>query len=233
MCCAGSATRWGNYLGVPKHLVPVDDNVPLIKRTTDQLRARDFTDIIITGFDARYNVAGAVAAPVASILPDTGIGFSSAFWSETGTTRVLLGDVYFSESAMDSIAQPRDNEVIWYGRRDKGSLNKYGEMFGVSIPLARQTAVRMACARVIMLRNEHTINRITGWELYAVCNGLDPTIVAPVPNWINIDDETEDFDFPEEYEAWMRKHRHAARSTRAGRRCGHGLPWGVCCQRRS
>jgi molybdopterin-guanine dinucleotide biosynthesis protein A len=235
VCCAGSAQRWGNYLGAPKHLVPVD-GVPLIKRTVDQLRARGFTSIFITlpGLDMRYAVAQAeqvTPLPSMFILPDTGLGGSAAYWHQQEPTLVLLGDVAFSEAAMDTIAAARATDVTWFGRKGDGSLGKYGEIFAALIPVERQAAVRSAAATVVALRHDKLISRISGWELYAVLNNIDPTAPVPAANWINIDDETEGFDFREEYEAWMRKHRGTSRLKRSGLRCDHGLPLGVCCQR--
>ena len=37
--CAGDATRWGGYLGLPKHLVPIHGE-PLLHRTVRLLRTR-------------------------------------------------------------------------------------------------------------------------------------------------------------------------------------------------
>jgi hypothetical protein len=207
LCCAGGGERWGNHLGAPKHLAPFD-GVPLIQRSVAQLRARGVEDVLITGFDERYRVAGApVCAPSASILPDTGIGFSVGFWSTTGRTLVLLGDVYFSEAGMDAAVGASGAESTWFGRKAAGSIAKHGEMFGLSIPLGHQPQLRQAAEVVIELYRRGFIRRIMGWELYAVINGLEPAVVHPGPNWIDIDDETEDFDYPHEYGAWMRRHR--------------------------
>lgn len=237
ICCAGSAQRWGNYLGVPKHLVPVD-GVPLVQRTVDQLRTRGFVDIKLTlpGLDMRYpseaaGVDQVTPLPSMFILPDTGWGGAAAYWHQQETTRVLLGDVCFSEAAMDAIAAAPADKALWFGRKGDGSLGKYGEIFAASIPAEQQAAMRSAAATVVSLRRDKLISRITGWELYAVVNGIDPTTIVPGPNWVDIDDETEDFDFREEYEAWMRKHRGTSRLKRSGLRCDHGLPLGVCCQR--
>lgn len=44
----GESTRWNNYLGVPKHLIPIDDE-PLIHRTVRLLKENGFDDIVIIG----------------------------------------------------------------------------------------------------------------------------------------------------------------------------------------
>jgi molybdopterin-guanine dinucleotide biosynthesis protein A len=202
ICCAGDQRRWNNHLGVPKQLVPID-GVPLLVRTVAQLNARGITDIVVTGFDDRYLTAGVpVRAPSESILPGTGIGFSVGFWALGDRTLVLLGDVCFSEHAMAALISASETDMMWIGRKGSSGLKRYGEIFAVSIPAERQAAVRAAAARTFELFNRQAIQRMTGWELYAVLNGLPPTIVAPGPNWINVDDDTDDFDFPAEYDAW-------------------------------
>jgi len=207
LCCAGGGERWRNYLGVPKHLIVID-GTRLIDRSVRQLRARGVTDVVITAFDPRYEVVGARRCePVASILPGTGMGFSSGFWSERGRTVVLLGDVFFSEAAMDAVLGAPDDEIIWLGRKRANRVKAYGEMFGVAIPRERQALLREAAAKVVELRRQGMIGRMMGWELYAVVNGLDPTVVSPGPNWMDVEDETDDFDFPGDYLAWMKRHR--------------------------
>jgi hypothetical protein len=207
LCCAGSGERWRNFLGVPKHLIVID-GATLIARAVAQLRGRGIDDVVITSFDERYEIAGARrCAPTTTILPGTGMGFSASFWSDTGRTLVLLGDVYFSEAAVDAIVTASEEETTWLGRKGGGQVKKYGEMFGVSIPLGRQQRLRDAAAEVVQLREQRLIQRIMGWELYAVVNGLDPTIVDPGPNWLNVDDETDDFDFPGDYLRWLKRHR--------------------------
>jgi hypothetical protein len=207
LCCAGEGYRWGDHLGVPKHLAPFDGR-PLLERTVAQLRSRGLTDLVVTACDPRYRIEGTrLCAPQTTILPDTGIGFSSGFWSSRGRTVVLLGDVYFSEAALDAIIACPPDETRWLGRKGAGSIAKNPEMFGVSIPLRRQQQLRQAAAAVVDLYQWGVTNRIMGWELYAVVNDLDATAIEPGPNWLDVDDETEDFDYPRDYVAWMKRYR--------------------------
>jgi molybdopterin-guanine dinucleotide biosynthesis protein A len=206
LCCAGDQRRWRNHLGVPKQLAPFG-GVPLLKRTIDQLAARGVHDVAATAFDERFQAVGIpLCIPTTSILPGTGIGFSSGFWSTSERTLVLLGDVFFSEVAMDALVSAPDTAATWIGRNSSNATKPYGEIFAVSIPLACQQAMRDAAAKVFDLNRRNLISRMTGWELYGVLNGMDPTKPVTGPNWVNIDDESDDFDFPEEYEAWMRTH---------------------------
>ena len=55
---AGEATRWGDYLGTPKHLVKVDDE-PIIYRSVRLLLKNGITDINVVGpDDDRYRIEG-------------------------------------------------------------------------------------------------------------------------------------------------------------------------------
>jgi choline kinase len=55
---AGEATRWGNYLGVPKHLIPIDGE-PIAKRTIRLLKDRGVSDIFLVGLDSDlYRLTG-------------------------------------------------------------------------------------------------------------------------------------------------------------------------------
>jgi hypothetical protein len=207
LCCAGEGDRWGNYLGVPKHLAPFDGR-PLLERTVGHLRGRGLDDIVITAFDPRYQLEGTCRCePRTSILPDTGIGFSREFWSTTGRTVILLGDVYFSDAALDAILGCTTAETTWLGRKGPGSLGKYAEMFGLSLPLHRQSQLEKAATEAVLLFQWGITERLMGWQLYAVLCGLDATAASPGPNWIDVDDETEDFDFPRDYQAWMARYR--------------------------
>jgi molybdopterin-guanine dinucleotide biosynthesis protein A len=223
LCCAGQGHRWGNYLGVPKHLVPID-GVPLIERSVGQLNARGIDDVVITSSDRRYDIAGARrCTPDATILPGTGMGFSTAFWSDSARTLVLLGDVCFSDAAMDALVGASAEETTWLGRRGRGQIKPYGEIFGVCIARHHQQRLREAAVTVIELRRRGLVRRTTGWELYAVVNGLDPTVVNPGPHWLDIDDETDDFDFPGDYRAWIRRYR--AQELATLRRSAWVRPW--------
>lgn len=58
--CAGDATRWGNYLGVPKHLIEIEGE-RLLDRTVRLLRERGITDIfiVVKRPSKKYRVEGA------------------------------------------------------------------------------------------------------------------------------------------------------------------------------
>ena len=55
---AGEASRWGNYKGIPKHLIEID-NEPILYRTVRLLKENDLDNIyIVAPDDDRYKVPG-------------------------------------------------------------------------------------------------------------------------------------------------------------------------------
>jgi len=204
LCCAGTQTRWKNYLGVPKHLAPVH-GVPLLHRTVGQLRSRGFEDIVITAFESLYVVPGAqTRVPMCTILPDTGTGHSAEFWSETGRTIVLYGDDYFTRHAMDVIAACPPEGLLWFGRYGPGKAQHCGELFGYSLPLDMQVTFKFAVRKALEAKACGETPRACSWEVYRFLHGIPMGDHKVAGDWIEIDDATDDFDTPEDYERWVR-----------------------------
>ena len=55
--CAGKGTRWGDYKGVPKHLIEINGET-LLGRTTRLLKENNIYNYIITTNDIRYKQYG-------------------------------------------------------------------------------------------------------------------------------------------------------------------------------
>src|SRR5690349_11388788 len=103
VACAGSQSKWDNYLGVPSHFAPVlaprhEDYwyEPLIHRTLRQVQKYEKTDVIVTapvgkGDDYRFD-----NAMTHEVVGDSEFSSTRQFWNPTGRTVLLLGDVYFS-----------------------------------------------------------------------------------------------------------------------------------------
>ena len=126
------------------------------------------------------------------------------FWSPTLRTIVLFGDVFFSEAAMEAIAACPATGIQWFGREGPGlSGHKHGELFGVSIPLSEQKRMRRTMWKVRWLRRLRRIKRTRGWECYRLLHHLPLRKQRIAGDFLEIEDETEDFDFPHEYLSWM------------------------------
>jgi choline kinase len=104
---AGEATRWGNYLNTPKHLIEIDGE-PILHRTVRLLRLNGVTDIfVVSKDDPRYLIEGAnqyIAKLNYENNADADKFLSSKnLWNTQGRTLVLYGDVYFTYAAMQTI----------------------------------------------------------------------------------------------------------------------------------
>lgn len=207
ICCAGPSSRWGNYLGVPKHLVPIN-NVPLIQRTTNQLNEIGLNNITIIGFNPQYQVDGAVLqSPTSTGLPNTGIGHSMEFWDRNKNNLILLGDVYFSNDAIKTIFN-NIGDITFYGRSTKGKNgHKWGELFGLSFAPDKLSTIKKGIEQIIQAKRRKEINRAGGWELYRQLFNIPFQERCVTSNFIEIDDETEDFDVPEDYNKWKAANR--------------------------
>ena len=206
--CAGRSERWGNHAGVPKHLVKID-GVPLLHRTVDLLRNLGANDISILAFDARYRIEGTrFITPTETAFKNTALGHSAEYWSSTKDSVVLLGDVYFSQQAMRLITSHQGEHIHWFGRKGAGKTGKgWGELFAISIPQHCHQEMRNAFSAVSLAFEEKKIKRATGWECYRFLHKLPLTKNVFSTDFTDIDDETEDFDFPSEYEAWIKTYR--------------------------
>jgi hypothetical protein len=200
IACAGRVPdlKWNNYLGVPKHLVPVN-GVPLLHRTVEQFWDADETYIIHPpGQFSAYHVADAIMVEADG---ENEYVNSQPWWNPNGRTILLLGDVYFSATAVVRIMAEKRNQVTWFGRfgASKVTGTRYGEIFAVSWTWVQHPMLGKHLLRVI---NSPTIKRPPGWKLYRSIHGGDMGThrYFGLQTWTEINDETDDFDFPKDYE---------------------------------
>jgi len=207
ICCAGNRKRWGDHLGVPKQLAPIN-GIPLLHRTISQYKRYGCSNIYITAFDKEFHALQGdgvnVVVPKNSILPDTGTGYSSGFWSDIGRTIVSYGDVYFTEYAMGVVATAPPNGLLWFGRYGPGKAQHCGELFCYSLPLDQQESFRKAIQYVVDAKARGETVRTTSWEVYRHLHGFDLGDHRVGEDWFEIDDATDDWDTPEDYDRWKK-----------------------------
>jgi hypothetical protein len=206
--CAGPAQRWANHTGVPKHLVQID-GVPILHRTVSLLKEFGATDISILAIDERYRVEGTrFIAPTETAFKNTALGHSAEHWSSTKDSVVILGDVYFSEEGMRKIVSHQGERINWFGRRGAGrSEKRWPEIFAISIPPHCHQELLASFPHVSREFEEGRIKRATGWECYRFLHNLPMDENLFSEDFTDIDDETEDFDWPADYEQWIKKFR--------------------------
>ena len=135
---------------------------------------------------------------------------SRHLWSAVGRTVIAYGDVYYTADAMDTIVGDQTRSWRVYGRPKGSRLTgcTHGELFAFSWWPEQHAAVDGRLGYVIELRRSGVINRALGWELYRALIGHTGRDVRHprlrrFDQLTVIDDMTEDFDKPKNYDTWM------------------------------
>lgn len=198
---AGKGDRWNNYLGMPKQLVPVNDE-PLIKRTIRQLIERGVTDIYVTvRKQGQYGDLG-----VKEHVTDPNEMSIDRIWGakELVPCIFLYGDVYYTDKAMTTIINDED-DFRFFGRLFPNRMKADREIYAIK---ANSWVIERA-GEVREMHCKGTLNESLGQYLYCHCIGLKPDPLAK--NYIErsnklqsvllveINDDTTDFDTPADY----------------------------------
>lgn len=241
IACGGRGSRWGDFLGRPKHLVDPGEGVPLLQRTLIQLSDHFPGARLCLLLGEEHLAQFADLQPVEILLrrsaPDALVALEvlerQAHVFDTGSRLLWLhGDVYFSESALQIISDQlalQHDEPKWFGRkwRNQSYWNDDGEIFACYVPQGSRGILRDWCQLTRQVYIASVMKRLSAWEVislmsYArqggylsaaelVRSGKPPMDVMrgvldyfsrrdfAQDLWVEIDDETEDFDFPFEY----------------------------------
>lgn len=194
---AGAQSRWGNggdnTLAVANKLLVSVHGEPLLKRTGRQLKERAQTDVIV------------ICDPNdPTELPGTGLGHSVTAWANDGKrTTVLFGDVCWSDAGLDLILACDAAAVTFFGRSGPGRyLRRHREIFGLSFPASQQAVLLNALRHFAGIRPAGMT--CGGWPIYAILQGRPWNDYSVSKNFVEIDDETSDFDRPEDWIYWRR-----------------------------
>lgn len=182
----GKGTRWNNYRDIPKHFIEIGGET-LLARTVRLLRENDArADIVITSHDPRYEVPGA-----RRYEPQNNHLEIDRFTEELIADDVcfLYGDTFYSESVIQKIADTPAEKLLFFGN----------ERSIVAIKVADGALFRQHVDRVRVLFLAGKIEKCIGWQVYQSFEGLpfgEKTIAA---DYILIQDGTEDFNSPADY----------------------------------
>jgi hypothetical protein len=213
IAAAGPQDKWGGYLGVPSHLAPIDGR-PLLHRTVGQALCYS-RDVHVTGppGDERYNIPG-TRWHERDLSHPSEYHSTRDLWSDTGRTVLVYGDVYFTDEAMQRIAAESDTGFRAFGRSGASRQTgcRYGEFFAASWWPDDHASIEQHLAVALRQRTSGTSRRPVCWLLLnsMQCRPAGNRLHRP-PWWVEIDDLTEDFDFPADYD-----HHPAARPARLG-----------------
>lgn len=212
---AGDGTRWGNHTGVPKHLA-VMEGERLIDRTSRLFAAYGGTEPLIVApvDDERYQTKdGMTVAPKLNPTRGGADKFLSSryIWNTVGRTVIVYGDVWFSEEAVETITSHESEEITFFGRAWGSKLTgtPWGELFAVSLTPETVERAEASLKHLARLYKRSPSIRAGGWEWYKHLHGLpiDPSQHSVAGGFVEINDWTDDIDYPEDYQRWISRRR--------------------------
>jgi len=174
-------------------------------RTARLLKPRVKTLWVVSQNDSRYHQHGGKIYTVEPKESDADKFFSSRpLWS--GDTLIVYGDCYFSDDAIATMTSPVDDWTL-YCRPGASELTgcPHGECWAYAIP---EHQLDWFADRLIWLAGMHELGqtwRCGGWELYRALTGQDLGEHVMGTNHVVIDDWTEDFDYPADYDMWLHR----------------------------
>lgn len=155
----GRGTRWGEHLGLPKHLIEFDGET-LLRRLVRQLREQDpGSDIVISSAKPTYETEGARRhVPRANELE------LDRFVPELISDRVcfLYGDTLYGDAAISSIVHTPIEELDFFGDEDG--------IVAVRSAAPDVLLTHLAKVRELFLAGE--IAACVGWQVYQSYAGL-------------------------------------------------------------
>ena len=182
----GKGTRWQNYNDIPKHLIEIDGET-LLGRTVRILNEKDpGCEVIITSHDSRYEFPGARRhEPVNNQLEidrftEELIGDDMCF---------LYGDTYYEEHAIDTFLSTETEDLMFFGngRSIVAIKIRDGELFRRHVQNVRE----------LFLAGK--IEKCIGWQVYQSFTGLPFGEKQIGEKFLVLEDSTEDFNSPEDY----------------------------------
>lgn len=193
----GDDPKWGNHCGVPKHLAPVGGR-PLLQRTVEQVAAHTGDVIVTAPPDPRYELDGAELVHPEMLASNEYTG-TRPWWSTTGRTVLLLGDVYWTRYGLATVLGYGERGMRWFGRRgaSRHTASRWGEIFAVSWWPEHHDLLDEHLEAV----DASPVTRPPGWKLYRSLHGLPLDRHRLSGDWTQIDDATDDFDTPATYAA--------------------------------
>lgn len=210
----GEGTRWNNYLGIPKHLLTIDGQT-LIERIVKQLKENGINDIYIVGpDDDRYKINNSKLVQPKTYyknLDSDKMLSSMDLWSLTSRTMILFGDTFFTNKAIKKIIDFKKMQFTVYARFNPSLYTKkrYGEIFAQSFyPIHIQNHYE-TLLYISQLHLDNIINRSAAWEHYRAISGARGERVGihrQYKNAIIIDDFTDDFDGPSDYDRFLKRY---------------------------
>lgn len=202
--CAGEGRRWRRHFGVPKQLVRVGGR-PILHRTVDLLRGEGVTEIAVVANTDEFAVEGCrLLQPEHSRWTVETLLSTAELWAPR--TAVLLGDVWFTPATLRRLVEARQS-LCFLGQEDGGTG---AEIFGLSFDeaggvclAAHLRAVREMAAASGQGRLADLLSLMRGSQRVLATGAEPQALLHPV------NDGTQDFDTPADYETWLARYEAA------------------------
>jgi len=204
---AGSGERWGNHLNAPKHLIDIDGE-KLIERTARQFGKYAKEIVIVAPKDPRYGTNQAVHFTPKTDWSKEMDKFVSSMhmWGDQNVV-LVYGDVYFTDQAVEEImTYSGDWKYFCRPWPSKITGKNCKEIFAIYIPPQSHRHVKESIREIANLQTA-----TGGWSLFRQLTlgrhgkGADEDkAMFELGHHIVIDDLTEDFDYPSDYDNWLR-----------------------------
>ena len=210
---AGEGSRWGQHMGVPKHLLPVDGET-LLGRTVRLVRgiAAPDTTIYVSGpDDPRYRIHSA-----ALFTPQDRTDYRECsmyqwtrwLWSDVGKTVYLYGDTYYTPEAIATILgfAPREWHLFARFKHSTVTGKPWPEVWAHSFWTEHQVLEQELMDDVVARK----IPRASIYEMYKLLHGKLLPFNYDQHDYgrlTQIDDWTEDFDFPKDYDNFIERRK--------------------------
>lgn len=188
----GKERRWNNHQGIHKWQIKIGQQT-LLERTCELIRRLNPNAFIyITSHDTTLQIDGTVRyEPKHNVLEidrftEELIGPDVCF---------LYGDSFYSEEALRRIAEEQTDTVLTFGSEKK--------IFAIKVADAVFFRQHLQRVRDLFLNQE--IQECIGWEVYHSMHGLPLESREIGAGYVLIEDETRDFNSPEDWMEYQEK----------------------------
>lgn len=205
--CAGSGTRWNNYLGVKKQMIEIEGET-LLDRTIRLIGKEN--DITVVSND--FNIKGVknYRPTLIGCEIDRFLG-NSELWLDEDVI-FIYGDVYYTENAMNLIKKDKSKTFRYFGRSSGG---KHAELFAIKLNSKYTHQFYNICMTMREEMMNGRIGNTIGWHTYLEMIGetfkmswdslREYLAKDELKHFTEINDETDDFDEPLDYEVFNKK----------------------------
>ena len=184
-------TRCNKYKVIEKHFIEIDGET-IIERTIRLVRKYDpNAELIVTTHKPNYEFEG-----VTRYEPLNNHYEIDRFTVELIDNDVcfLYGDTYYTEEAIQQIVFNQNNSLLFFG-----TLKKM-----VAIKVNDKEQMLEHCRQVRQLFRNNKIEKCIGWQLYQSFENLPFGAPQIHDHFVLIEDETSDFNTPQDYKRFMR-----------------------------